>query len=226
MDVFSKPGVKWVHSFDLWGPIIKENVIGERQIELYRQIMKGKLPPETIEEVVKNYRAVNKRDPEAIEHKTEYLKALKDPIRKSGLAVSYKGGYFEDGLATLRDILDTGEGVIIIASEPDPHAVANLPEDIRQRIGNFYHGSKKIPDIFRQVYDQESKQNRRVISHTNDEIKELESAIASGVFQKGNLIYIDRDKTFYPMIMENILSRGMRYTRDLRDIEYSKLTKI
>jgi len=222
IDIIVKNGIQPAHSFDLWGPIVDAAKLGQKKIELYRQLAADqKIDPETVEKVIADYQGLLEGQHWATgERKGEIIDALQGPVKQAGLDVSYNGTFQEDGLYVMQEILDAGEGVIVFSSKPAPWLKENLPREISDRVGDVYADKKTDPEAFRRVFDSESRRNRRVISHTADELPELEAAVKSELFVKQGLIYVNRNDSNPP---EAVHSKGIGvYVNDLRDVGYTK----
>lgn len=221
--IIVKSEIQPVHSFDLWGPIIDADKLGQKQIELYRQLAsEQKIDPETVEKVVADYQGLLEGQPWATgERKGKIIDALQCPVKQAGLEVSYDGTFQEDGLYVMQEILDANEGVIVFTSKPAPWLKENLPREISDRMGDVYADKKTDPEAFRRVFDAESRLNRKVITHTADELPELEAAVKSMLFEKQGLIYVNRNNS---NSAEIVLVKGIgRYVNDLRDVGYTNL---
>lgn len=219
-------GLKPVHSLDLYGPILNTEQLGEQSIEYFRQIVEqeGISPEETIR-IINDYRALLKGEPRTTgELKSGIIDAIKKPLAKHPhLKPDYQKGLQEDSLVVMNDILDAGEGVIIFSSKAADWLKVELPSNIAERVGNVYGSPKNKPEAFKQVYDAELSNGHRLVTHTADEMLELEVAVSSRLFRDGKLIFINRNDQ---VSREQAISKGIDYyVNDLRDVSYSKLVR-
>jgi len=222
-NIIVKSGLAPVHCFDLWGPIVDSDLLGKISIERYRVLAKslGKIP-ENIEKAVSDYVDLMHGEPWATgEKKSGIIDALEGPLNEAGLSPSYADGFQEDGLYVLREILDAGEGVIILSSKEAPKLRTALPEDIGSRLGTIYGKNKSKPESFKEVYDAEQALKRMLVTHTADELPELVAARKSGLFQSGALIYINRnDSNSEAAVREEGIDK---YINDLKNVGYTHL---
>ncbi len=212
-----------IHSFDLWGPIVDATELGKRKVELYRQIAVDRnIDPEVAKKVIADYQGLIDGESWATgKRKGEIINALEGVVGKSGLPINYDGVFQEDGLYVMDEILNAGEGVIVLTSKPASWLKENLPSELGERVGEVYHGDKSDPNTFIEVIGNESAQGRHVISHTADELPELIAALGTGLFDERGLIYINRNNSNTP---EQVLSRGItRYVNNLKDVGYLNL---
>lgn len=228
--IFVPKGIVPVHSFDLWGPVIDAKLLGERKINLYRDWMSDE--PHPIDEehtthmnqVIADYQALIDGEAWALgERKGEIINALESVVRASETPINYDGVFQEDGLYVLNEILDAGEEAIIFTSKPAPWLKPNMPKEISERLGEVYADKKTDPEAFKRVYAAEASRNRQVITHTADEMPELEAAVKTGLFQKEGLIYINRNNTNG---MDTVLAAGVgQYVNSLQDVNYTRLAQ-
>lgn len=220
-------GLLPVHSFDLYGPLIDSLILGEQSIRLFEQIARQEgISPEKAKEIIDNYRALLRGEPWATgEQKFGIMSALDGPLQKHPeLQPDYKIALQVDGVAVLREILEAREGVLIFGSKLNEWIRWTLPDEMGKRI-NLYADRKTKPEAFQRVYDAEMVKNRRVVTHTADELPELEAAVKTGLFtgDKGRLILVNRND----QVSEDVArSKGIdSYINDLRTIGYSSLVK-
>ncbi|SRR3989344_2643464 len=222
------PGLTPVHSFDLYGPIVDSKALSEQSIGLFQEIAEEEgISPEEAAKIVSDYRALARGEPGTTgERKVPIINALEDPLnRHPELLPDYKVTFQEDGLYVMREILEAGEGVIVFSSKTPAWLRENLPEDIGARIGEMYGDRKHRPEAFQKVYSAEGALGRRVITHTADELPELEAAVASGLFagDNGRLIFANRNDS---VNISQALDAGVNiYVDNLRDVGYTKLVE-
>ncbi len=221
-------GLKPTHSFDLYGPILNTEQLGEQSIEHFQQITEHeKISPEETTKIINDYRALLKGEPWTTgELKNGIIDAIKKPLAKyPDLKVNYQSGMYEDGLLVMKDILDCSEGVIIFSSKSADWLKVELPPYISERIGTIYGSPKLKPEAFIQVYNSELNHGHRVVTHTADETPELEAAVSSGIFSghQGKLIFVNRNDQ---ISCEQVMNLGIDYyVNDLREVPYSKFVR-
>ena len=219
-------GRKPVHSFDLYGVLVDGIALGEQSIRLFEQVAPADgISPDDVARVVADYRALGRGEPWATgERKVPIIDALEQPLRKHPeLRPDYKATFQDDGLYVLRQILDAGEGIIVFSSKTPDWLRENLPEDIGTRVGHMYGDRKHLPEAFQRVYDAEQALGRQVVTHTADELPELQAAVASGLFEgnKGKLVFVNRNDSIRK---DQALGAGIDlYVGDLREVGYTGL---
>ena len=218
-------GLLPIHSFDLYGPIVDSEVLSEQSIRLFEQIVdRENISPEDAAKIISDYRALSRGELWATgEMKLPIVNALCQPLGKyPELQPDYHAALQMDGLYVLNEILMFGEGVSVFTSVPPDWLIPNLPEDIGARI-KVYADKKTKPEAFQRVYAAELAQNRRMITHTADELPELEAAVQSGLFSgnKGRLIFVNRNDQISETLAR---SKGIDfYVRDLKKVGYTQL---
>jgi hypothetical protein len=217
-------GLKPVHSFDLWGVLIDQYVVGERKIDLYREIARLDMVPEDeIKRVVQDYRDLLDGESWATGlRRSEIIDALEGEKLANDIQIDYTLAFMQDALIVMGEILETGEGVLIFTSKPAPDLGEQLGATLGRNIGEVRWGNKGDPAIFRSMYELEKGLGNHLVSHTADELPELVAAKESGLFPPNSLIYINRNESN----SENeVRKAGIgRYVNDLRNIEYTSLS--
>ena len=87
----------------------------------------------------------------------------------------------------------------------------------------LYEGNKSEPETFAEVYQQEAALGRIIITHTADELPEMEAAVESRLFSgtNGKTIFINRNNT---VTREQARNAGIdRYVDKLTDVGYTTL---
>ncbi len=221
-------GLKPVHSFDLFGPIVDAVALGEQKIALFEQIRQQEgISPEAAGQIIANYRALTRGEAWATgERKIPIIKAIDEPVtRHPDLKLDYHQTLQLDFLDTMRDITSTGEGVVVLTSVPAPWLYKALPEDLGPVLGLVYALDKSKQETFSAVAAKEALQNHRLVSHTEDDLLPLETAVRSGVFSegKGRLIFVDR---LGHTPAEQVYATGIDcHVKNLRDISYTRLVQ-
>lgn len=220
-------GLLPVHSFDLYGPLVDSEVLAEHDIRSFEQIFRIEgISEEQAVQIISDYRALARGELWATgEKKLPIVHALVGPLKKyPELQPDYKAALQMDGLYVLSEILTYGEGASVFTSLHPEWLIKVLPEDIGARI-NIYADRKTKPEAFQKVYDAEMSKGRRVVTHTADELPELEAAVQSGLFSgnQGRLIFVNRNDSINESLAR---SKGIDfYVRDLRKVGYTQLTQ-
>ena len=220
----SSPAPKPVHSFDLWGVVAHQHILGERKVKLYKALSrKAKVSEDIIGQVVKDYVDMLDGQPWATgARKSEIIDAIDAPTFAAGIYPDYSKGFISDALVVMRDILDAGQGVIIFTSKPAPGLDRQLVVALGEKIDEICFDDKHHPNAFKTVYDRQLKHGNHIVSHTADELPELIAAKKSGLFHPDGLIYINRNDS---NSSEHVKSEGIiRYVDDLRTVNYTTLT--
>lgn len=221
MDILVKSGIRPVHSFDLYGVLLDADKLGEQKIAKYEELAKTQgINPAVRAVVVAEYRALIRGDPNLTgRRKSNIVHALSAPIEKAGIELDYKGALLEDGVYAARQILDANERLIIFSSRNAPWLKTSLPQDIAERIGDFYVGNKSESAAFKRLTEKEAVKSGTVVTLTADELPELIAARG----HVPNLIYVNRNNS---NVKEFVLSQGIQmYVGNLRDVPYTTLSR-
>jgi hypothetical protein len=214
-----------VHSFDLWGPIVNQEIIGKMMLDAYESLsMEKGIDSDEMRVNIANYIALMKGEPWAVgERKATIIDAVDDPVLAAKIDIPYADGFYDDALATMRTIFEAKEGVVIFSSKPADWLKANLPEDIAGRLGEIHAGTKAKPEAFRKVYESEKDNGRLVVSHTADELPELIAALESKLFDPDNIVYVNRNNSN----SEDTVNRAgiEKYVGYLTSINYTGMCK-
>jgi hypothetical protein len=212
-----------VHSFDLWGVVVNQYVLGQHKIEIYEDIAKrGHVPKEVTKRVIQNYRALLKGESWATgTKKAEITGAIHCPGLDDEIKHYYPSALMEDALYVFGEILDAGGGIVIFTSEPAPGFKEQFPSGLRERIGEIRHANKSDPVSFKEIYARERGLGHIVVSHTADELPELIAARKSGLFRQAGLIYVNRNDSNSE---EEVRGEGIgQYVNDLRNVDYATI---
>jgi hypothetical protein len=226
--VIVKSGLKPVHSFDLYGPLVDALKLGGQSIALAKDIANDHgLGLADDDSVFTDYQELLNGEPWTTgDKKGPIIDALQkitalDPDRQP----DYSNVFQTDGLTVIREVLDAGEGAIVFSSKKPNWLRAALPEDIGERLGAIYGAPKNTAAAFKGVYVAEMGLRHRIVSHTADELPELESAVASGLFtgDKGLLVFVNRNDK---ISRDQALAAGIdSYVNDLTTIDYTSLVQ-
>jgi hypothetical protein len=218
-------GFRPVHSFDLWGVVVNQYILGQHKIEIYEEIAKrARVPKEVRKRVARNYRALLKGESWAMgPRKAEITGAMNCPGLDDEIRHYYASALMEDALCVFDEILDAGGGIVIFTSEPAPSFKEQLPTGLRERIGEIRHANKSNPASFIEIYARERSLGHIVVSHTADELPELIAARKSGLFHEAGLIYVNRNDSNPE---EKVRGEGIgHYVDDLRTVDYSTIAE-
>ena len=213
-------GLRPTHSFDLWGVLLDQNLLGERKIEIYKQQAgKNQLEEDEVRQVLKDYRDFLDGKPWATgSRRSDIIDALDSLKGVKDVEKDFARAFMQDTLKVMEDILEAGEGVIIFTSKPAPGLREQLSSTLGRTIGEVRVGDKGDPGTFKSVYELERQQGNRLISHTADELPELVAANKSGLFPSRNLVYVNRNES---NSKEKVQKAGIDwYVEDLRDVDY------
>jgi len=216
-------GLKPVHSFDLWGVLIDQYVLGERKIDLYKETARAeKVPEDEITRVVQEYRdLLDGKSWATGSRRSDIIDALEGEEPANDIQIDYTTAFMKDALMVMKRILDAGEGILIFTSKPVSTLGEQLSATIGKKIGEVRWGNKGDPATFRSVYDLEKGLGNRLVSHTADELPELVAAKESGLFPLNGLIYVNRNESNSE---DQVRKAGIeKYVNDLRDVEYTSL---
>lgn len=221
--IVDSPALKPVHSFDLWGVLLDQQVLGEKKIGLYREMAgREKVPTDEIERVVRDYRDLLAGKSRATgSRRRDIIGALGGAKLDEQIQHDYALVFMQDALEVIRQILEKGEGVLIFTSKPAPGLREQLAARLGRNIGEVRWGNKGDPATFKSLYDLEKKLGNQLVSHTADELPELLAAKKSRLFPIEGLIYVNRNESNSE---DAVRKAGIeRYVNDLRDVEYTAM---
>lgn len=219
-------GLVPIHSFDMYGPIVDSWILGEEQVRLFQEVaQRESLEPSLVEKVVADYRALNKGESWATGlRKPEIIDALKRPIdRHPDLQPNYQTALQADALDTINDIVSAGEKILIFSTRKQEWINSYLRPLIGEVEVPQYEGNKAKLETFQAVYEQELALGRRVVTHTADELPELEAAVSSSIFSsnQGKTIFVNRNNT---VSAQRAGEAGINfYVNSLNEVPYSQL---
>lgn len=216
-------GLKPVHSFDLWGVLVDQKLLGQRKIDLYKSnARKNRVPEHEIMRIVQDYRDLLDGKPWATgSRRSDIIDALEGQEWVMEVQTQFKSAFMPDALTVMDEILKAGAGVLIFTSKPAPGLREQLASTLGREIGEVRWGNKGDPAVFKTVYDLEMKLGNRIVSHTADELPELVAASKSGLFPSKGLIYINRNQSNSE---EDVKKAGIAwYVNDLREVKYTTL---
>lgn len=218
-------GIIPVHSFDLWGTLVIQEVLGPRVLEAYQNLMHGKESPETIAENIANYDGILKGDKKALEHKKAYVNTIEDPLweayAQNQVNVDFEGALYEDALTVMKDITGAKEDLVILTTGNSPwvkQAVSSLDQGIGERLRKVYSGDKSKPEAYESTAEDIAAYNGQMVSHTEDQLKGLAGILQSDLKDTVKLIYVERADLATP---GEVKAAGVEtYVTDLRDVKY------
>ena len=216
-------GLKPMYSFDLWGVLIDQKILGQRKIDFYESnARKNRVPEHEIIGTVQDYRDLLDGKPWATgSRRSDIIDALEGQEWVMEVQTQFKSAFMPDALMVMDEILKAGARVLIFTSKPAPGLREQLASTLGRDIGEVRWGNKGDPEIFKNVYDLETKLGNRIVSHTADELPELVAASKSGLFPTEGLIYINRNESNSE---EDVKKAGIgRYVNDLREVKYTTL---
>ena len=220
MNIFVRQGIVPVHSLDLWGPIVDAGKLGAIKIDAYREVRAGQgVSDQDAAKAIADYQGLlDGKDWATGKRKRSIIKGVEKVLEDASVSIGYGQALQEDGVHVIREALDNGHGVIVFTSKAAEALRKGLPGDLGTRLGTIYDGGKTDPMEFRRVYETEQAMGRHVVSHTADELPELEAAVASGLFQPQGLIYVRRNDS---KSRDEVLTAGVgQFVDDLRDVGY------
>ena len=223
--IIIRSGLTPVHSFDLWGVIVDAYKLSNRKIVLYRQLAREKrFNPEEASKAIHDYEGLRDgKDWATGARKIDIIDALENPLEAFDINPYSSDVFTEDGLHVLEQIFESNEGAVIFTSKPARWLKNYLPEGISSKLGKIYAAGKTNPAGFVNVFEEEMKSGRQVVSHTADEMPELAAAKESGIFQPGALTYVARNLS---KTREEVLASGVdRFVTDLREVGYHRMVR-
>ncbi|MBI4453783.1 HAD family hydrolase [Candidatus Woesearchaeota archaeon] len=228
--IFVSSGITPVHSFDLWGTLVIQDVLGPRVLEAYNQLMNGKESPEIIAQNIANYDGVLKGDKKALENKKVHVDTIEDPLwtayLRGEIDVNFDGALYQDALTVMDDIAKAGEGLCILTTGNSPwvhKAVASLNPIVGDVLGKVYSGNKAKPEAYEVAANDLSRNMTQMVSHTEDQMKGLAGILQSELRHQVVLVYVERANL---AVADDVLAQGIdHYVTDLTRLLYTTLVK-
>lgn len=212
----TKEKITPVHSFDVYGVLLDQNLMGTQIVELFREVAHGDLSTEEIEKRVINYQALLAKKTWALQEKPRIVNEVYKYALSKGAIIDPSKALYNDTLQTLAGILDHRQQVVILGSQS--FDTKYLPEEISSRMLGSYAGPKNNPDIFAKLVN-EIGESHKLVSHSEDSLIELIAAADAGLPRK-NLFYVGRDMSK----LEDALKEGFSVTRTLHQDQYLGIT--
>lgn len=219
-------GLMPIHSFDMYGPIVDSWILGEEQVQLFQEVVRREnLNPHFAEKAISDYRALTRGESWATGlKKPKIIDALKRPIdRHPDLKPNYQAALYADALDTFKDIISAGERILIFSTRKQTWINDYLQSVVGEVEVPQYEGNKAKLETFQAAYERELAWGRRIVTHTADELPELETAIASGIFsgEQGKTVFVNRNNIISP---EQAKVVGINfYVSSPKEVPYSRL---
>ena len=228
--IYVPSGIKPVHSFDLWGTLVIQDVLGPRVLEAYQQLMAGQETPEMIAQNMANYDCVLRGDKKAIENKKAYVDTIEDPLWDAYLQgeadVNFDGALYQDALTVMDQIAKAGEGLCILTTGNSPwvkKAVASVNPKVGDVLGKIYSGNKAKPEAYEAAANDLRRMQAQMVSHTEDQLNGLVGILQSELRNRVELVYVERAGL---ATADEVLSTGIgRYVTDLAEVPYTKMVR-
>jgi len=218
MDIYIPNGTIATHSFDLWGVVVDQEKLGNIRLDQFRDLAQDQGMDEAVrDEAIRKYQGLLNGEAWAIADKSNCIDGVEKLLKQAGFETPYNQAFLEDGLSAAHDILEAREGLIIFSSKMPEGLREQLPEDIGDRIGDFYEGDKREAADFARISEAEKKQGKTLVSHTADELHEL---LAARQFSSElGLIYVNRNNS---NTRDAVLAQGIDlFVDDLRTVSYT-----
>ncbi len=214
-----------VHSFDLWGVLVQQDVLGPRVLDAYRSLLDGREAVETIEQHCAGYQGVLEGRPEALARKKEHVDTVEDPLwdayLKGHCTVDFTGAFYADALDVLGDITRSRERFSILTTGNSPwvrKAVSSLNPEAGENLVDVFSGNKTQAEAYESTARALAGRGLRMVSHTEDQLKGLAGILASPLRSRLMLVYVERAGL---ATEEEVRVQGIRYVTDLRDVHYA-----
>ena len=217
--------LKPVHSFDLWGTLVNQEILGFRVLQAYRQLMNlHSLDQVVIEKNVCHYESILTQNGDFLsQNKKQIVNIIENPVwsayRRGEIDISFDNAFYEDALAVLTDIVEAEEGICILTTGESPW----VQRALRAQIPFFEHidvpvyfGDKTKPETYDAAALGLSKRNLRMVSHTEDTMTGFVGLLNSRLNRTVMKTYVDR----VGHTPETLLCLGIDYVTDLRDVSY------
>src|SRR3989338_4339916 len=225
--IFVPSGIKPVHSFDLWGTLVIQHVLGPRVLEAYLQLMAGQDTFERVARNMANYEGVLRGDKKALEDKKAHIDTVEDPLWNAYLQgevnVNFEGVLYHDALTAMDEIVESEEGLCILTTGSLPwvkKAIASVNPKVGEFLGKVYSGNKENPEVYEATADDLRRNQAKLVSHTEDQMKGFAGILQSELRKQVELVYVERANL---STADEVLSRGIhRYVTDLANVPYTR----
>jgi hypothetical protein len=221
-------GIIPIHSFDLWGTLVMQQVLGPRVLEAYDELMRGQEDPDVVRRNIANYNDILEGDPVALENKKAYVDTVEDLLwaayTTNRIDVDFNGVFYQDAMDVMADIVGAGEELCILTTGDSPwviQAVTSLDPDVGRRIRGVYSGDKTLSKTYEGTAEDIAANNGQVVSHTEDQLKGLTGILQSHLRASVQLVYVERA---HHATREQISAKGIdHYVSDLRTVNYGQI---
>lgn len=228
--IFLPSGIKPVHSFDLWGVLVVQSVLGPRVLESYQELMDGQESPETIADRVRNYQGVLDGEAWALAQKKANVDTVEDALwpayLRGEINVDFDGAIYQDALDVLDDIDRVMEGFSILTTGNSPwvrQALSSLNPAVGRALRRVYSGDKSKPEAYERAAEDIRHNGGRMVSHTEDQLKGLGGILQSDLRHSVKLVYVERTNLATP---EQVREAGVpTHTRDLTEVPYAQMVQ-
>src|SRR3989338_1231477 len=221
-------GFKPIHSFDMFGVLVDSWKLGEEQVRLFKEVIqREELDQNVADKVIANYRALNRGEEWTTgSQKRAIIDAIKIPLeRHADLQPDYLSTLYQEGIDVLREIYEAREQALIFSTKKQEWVTQHLAPLIGNVTIPLYEWNKIDPMEFLKVGEEENSLGRRIVTHTADELPEMQAAVKSELFsgKRGKTIFVNRNNT---ISREQIVNEGIDYyVNSLREVGYTQLTQ-
>lgn len=224
-------GIQPVHSFDLWGTLVVQKVLGPRVLEAYQTLMVGQgVSASEILRNTDNYQGVLDGRKEALENKKANVDAVEDHVwpayQRGEVTVNFNGAMYIDCLQTMVSIAKEGEGLCILTTGNSPwvkQALTSLDTRVGQALGRTYSGDKSKPAAYERAMNHLASQGQQMVSHTEDQLKGLAGILGTEMKKEVRVIYVERENL---ATKEDVLTAGAdHFVHDLREVPYTEIAQ-
>jgi len=206
--------------FDLWGVILDQEKAGKVMVDAYRkQAIDEDVNPETIETTIQDYNKVLQNDKSVSDRKVEIVDTLQDLAEKyievsndKKIRSDLEASVYEDSIKVIEDAKEEGYNIAIFTTR----TAEWIRDYIEQEIGEIYDAPNgKTSERFDEVCANESDQDRKVVSFTEDAAKALKAAQETDYVIE-NLVYINRGDN--GLTREECEELSITYTENLEEV--------
>ncbi len=222
--------LKPVHSFDLWGTLVNQEILGSRVLQAYKGLMNfGSFDKKGAERNICAYESILTQKGDFLsQNKKQIVNIIENPVwiayAGGEVEISFEDVFYDDALETLEYIVKAHERVCILTTGESPW----VQRALRAQISLFkdvdipvYFGDKTQPETYDAAALNLSKRKLKMVSHTEDTMAGFVGLLKSRLNRTVMKTYVDR-ADYAP---ETLLSLGIDYVRDLRDVSYIQTQK-
>lgn len=226
---------KWVHTFDIWGTIVKNKEAAERELARYIEFSRKLGVSEA--EITTNLRMYNRAMSGEVsgDEKSRLLAPINGAVEEffrqypeyqDGSITDMWDLFHDDAIAGIKQITRAGENVRLFTSANSSSVNETFRRkfpDLAEKIGKPYAWGKSL-EGFKRLDGALRAKGLTPATHTEDEFKYVDVAAQSGLYPCG-VIFVDRKDTKTPAERIKLLEQKIIAVRNLEGMNYRTITR-